>query len=175
MPDLKEALAAVMSGREERAAVQARMLSGSAGLFVCQISLNVPGFPKRLDGDALLLEKFATRLIKKICRPPLDTVKLENGAGLALLTLFDGGRGKARAAKLAGISIEEDDACGRIADIDVITEDGPLSRTAFGYEPRRCVICGGVSMECARERRHTYEELRAKMSFFIDIFRSKHE
>lgn len=175
MPDLKEALAAVMSGREERAAVQSRMLSGGAGHFVCQISLNVPGFPKRLDGDAKLLEKFAADLMKKICCPPLDTVKLENGAGLALLMLFDGGRGKARDAKLAGIAIEEGDASGRIADIDIITAEGPLPRDAFGYGPRRCVVCGGLSKECARERRHTYEELREKMSFLIDISRSKHE
>lgn len=175
MPDLKEALAAVMSGREERAAVQSRMLSGGDGLFVCQISLNVPGFPKRLDGDAFLLEKIAGDLMKKICCPPLDKVKLENGAGLALLMLFDGGRDKARGAKLAGISIEENGTGGRVADIDVITGDGPLTRADFGREPRRCVICGGLSKECARERRHTYEELRAKMRFFIDNFRSKHE
>lgn len=175
MHDLKEALASVMSGREERAAVQSRMLSGGAGLFVCQISLNVPGFPKKLCGDAILLEKFAGDLIEKICCQPLDKVQLENGAGPAILMLFDGGLRKARDAKLAGISIEESSACGRIADIDVITEDGPLSRADFGRELRRCLICGGLSKECARERRHTYDELRAKMSFLMDIFFSKHE
>lgn len=173
MPDLKEALASVMSGREERAATQSRLLAG--GGFVCQISLNVPGFPKRLDGDAVILEKFAADLVEKICCQPLGKVQLENGAGLALLMLFDGGSGKARDAKLAGIAIEESGAYGRIADIDVITEDGPLSRADLGYAPRRCVICGGLSKECARERRHTYEELRAKMSFLMDIFFAKHE
>lgn len=175
MSDLKEALASVMSGREERAAVQSRMLSGRDGLFVCQISLNVPGFPKRLDGDAVLLEKFTGDLINKICCQPRCAVKLENGAGLAILMLFDGSRIPARDAKLAAIFIEENDACGRIADIDVITGAGHLSRSDLGIGPRRCVMCGRLSKECARERRHKYEELRAKMQFLIDDFRSKHE
>lgn len=175
MPDLKEALEAVMSGREERAAGQSSMLSSGPNRFVCQISLNVPGFPKRLDGDEAFIEKLASDLVIKICRQPIGKVKLENGAGLALLMLFDGGCEAARGAKLAGIAIEENGERGRIADIDVITENGPLSRSDLGLGPRQCLLCGKASKECARERCHTYEELRTKTQSLLDGFCPRYE
>lgn len=171
MPDNNmEALNAVMSGREERASEQSRLISGGTDYFVCQISLNIPGFPKRLDGDMALAEQCIRKLIKIICCEPLEEVKLINGAGAALLILFDGGYGAARRAKAAGIFIEENTAYGRIVDIDVITARGPLSRKHFSLGPRRCLICGGDSKECAREQRHSYEELRAKTRAMLGGF-----
>lgn len=175
IPDLRKALETVMYGRDERATVQSRMLLSGTGRFVCQISINVPGFPKRLDGDTILIKKYACDLAKKTSCRRLGEVKLENGAGAALLMLFDGGLAAARGVKLAAISIEDNDECGRAADIDVIVKDGMLSRTDFGLEPRRCLLCDGDSKECARTRSHTYEELRAAVRSIINDFCAKQE
>lgn len=174
MTDMKEALNAVMSGREERAAMQSQMLSGEARGFVCQISLNVPGFPKRLDGDDILIDKLVSDFTAKINSTQQHRVKLENGAGLALLLFFSGGPDLARTAKLAGISIEENNG-GRVADIDVITAEGAISRTDLGLGPRACLLCDKPSKECAREHSHTYEELRAKTQSLIGGYISKHK
>ena len=46
----------VLSGRDERAACQKRMLASREGAFVCQIGLNVPGFPKRVPGDITIIK-----------------------------------------------------------------------------------------------------------------------
>lgn len=174
MTDMKEALNAVMSGREERAAIQSQMLSGGADGFVCQISLNVPGFPKRLDGDDVLIDNLVSDFTTKINSKQLHKVTLENGAGLALLLFFSGGADLARAAKLVGISIEENNG-GRIADIDVITTEGAISRTDLGLGSRTCLLCDKPSKECARERSHTYEKLRAETQSLIDGYISKHK
>lgn len=174
MYSMKEALATVMSGREERAAVQSHMLLGGAEGFVCQISLNVPGFPKRLEGDDALIDKLVRDFTAKISGRQLREVRLENGVGLALLLFWEGGPNLARAAKLAGISIEENNG-GRIADIDIITAEGVISRADLGLLPRTCLLCGRPSKECARERRHSYEELRAKTQSLINGYRSENE
>lgn len=159
-----------MLGREERASEQARLISGGDGYFVCQITLNIPGFPKRLAWDEALVEQCAWKLVKNIGRKPLEEVKLINGAGAALLMLFDGGGGSAREAKAAGIFIEASTVYGRLADIDVIAAQGPLSRKDFSLEPRRCFICNGDSKECARERRHPCGELREKAQAMLGEF-----
>lgn len=162
------ALNEVLNGREERAQLQSRLLDGRADYFICQIMLNIPGFPKRMDGDGALIEKCAADLLEQICREPVEEVKLDNGAGLALLLLFNGGSGEAEHAKRAGIFIEENKAYGRIVDIDVVTLDGPLSRSGFYLGPRRCFLCDKDSKECAKEGGHTYEELRKQVQTVIN-------
>jgi len=171
MPDREAALEAVMRGREERAAAQSRLLLLRGGSFVCQITLNIPGFPKRLNGDELLIKKCKEDLLRYICRMPLVEVQLDNGAGLALLQLYEGGHGAIYNTKRAAIFIEENKDYGRVVDIDVITVSGPLSRVLFNFAPRRCLLCDKDSKECARECNHTYEELRAEAQALIDGIR----
>ena len=48
----------VLSGRDERAAWQRRWLRSPEGnFFVCQIGLNVPGYPKRIPRDLAVVRK----------------------------------------------------------------------------------------------------------------------
>lgn len=55
--------------------------------------------------------------------------------------------------------IEEEDALGRLFDLDVIDADGRhLSRNT----ERACLICGGPVRACARSRAHSAEELYKK-------------
>ncbi|MGL4831354.1 MAG: citrate lyase holo-[acyl-carrier protein] synthase [Propionibacteriaceae bacterium] len=61
--------------------------------------------------------------------------------------------------KQALIRLEDEHPWGRLWDIDVITEHGPLARTSFGAPQRRCLLCERPSPECARSRRHSVEEL----------------
>lgn len=157
-----------MSGREERARAQSRLLSGRPGYFVCQITLNVPGFPKRMDGDEALIKVCRADFLARLGREPLDEVSLLNGAGLALLMLFAGDRRQASDAKRAGIFIEENKSYGRAIDADVITIHCTLSRKEFNFGPRGCLVCGKNSKECSRARKHSYKDLRALTQVLIN-------
>ena len=56
--------------------------------------------------------------------------------------------------------IEETYPIGRLFDMDVIDTDGQkLSRPSY----RKCIICGCQAQECARTRKHTVEEMQAKI------------
>lgn len=174
-PDERGALGAVTLGRDGRAAAQSALLRGRGGCFVCQITLNIPGFPKRLPGDAALIELCSADFRWKVCREPVEEVQLANGAGLALLLLFEGGRAEMAEAKRAGLDIEENNGYGRVVDIDIITADGAMSRRDFHLRPRRCFLCGEDSKECARERRHSYEELRRAARGLIEKITEKRD
>jgi hypothetical protein len=56
--DTGDALSAILSGREER--VRARDRHLSEVLFACQITINIPGYPKRIENDCKAIEKYAS-------------------------------------------------------------------------------------------------------------------
>ena len=151
MTSLEELLA----GREERASLQNSLLQCSD--FVCQITLNIPGVPKRIENDEEAVSQYALKFLKLYAQSVTERRELENGAGFAILMGFIGDAVK---AKRAAAELEEGTAAGRAFDIDIITKDGPISRTALGLPERACLLCGQNAKQCARERRHGAEELR---------------
>ena len=63
--------------------------------------------------------------------------------------------------------IEESHPRGRLFDMDVIGTDGmKLSRGTY----RKCIICGCQAQECARSRKHSVEELQAKIEELLNQF-----
>lgn len=70
-------------------------------------------------------------------------------------------QGDARAVKRLCVELEDEDALGRLFDMDVLTPDGgKLDRESFGHPPRPCLVCGIVGKGCASRRLHTVEELQ---------------
>ena len=67
--------------------------------------------------------------------------------------------------------LEEQDALGRLFDIDVIAVDGAkLSRES----ERKCLVCGGPVRACARSRAHSADEIfRRTHEIIEDYFRSR--
>ena len=153
----------VLSGRDERAARQRELLERrSSPSFVCQIALNIPGYPKRMPRDKAAVENFLKRFLKEYGEGYIDGGYVENGAGVCWIGLFDDGGFEAFIAKGCAVAVEEAAAGGRAADIDVITRDGVISRSNIKRPQRKCIICGGDAKVCSREARHSVEELRAK-------------
>ena len=69
-------------------------------------------------------------------------------------------RGNARLVKEKMTALEESRPLGRLFDIDILDANGEkLSRPI----PRRCLICDEQAQVCARSRRHSVEELMAKI------------
>lgn len=150
----------VLQGREERSSLQARLLR--RGLVVVQVSLNIPGFPKRLEGDIFSADRMAARVVKEIRDlggSILQEIGLLNGAGYAVLV---GARldESPDLLKRRCIALEENIPWGRAFDLDVLASEGIVSRDSLGEPPRRCLLCEEEAKSCAREGHHDSRELR---------------
>jgi holo-ACP synthase CitX len=166
--DLKSLLAA----REERAWLQKYLLSALCGRgCVVQISLNIPGWPKRLDGDLSALcacAKIFTETTADLA-PIVAVFSLVNSAGAAILYTICGDSGLTARIKRAAVQIEEEFEWGRVFDIDVITKEGQFSRSAADIPARRCFFCGEEAKICARTQAHPISELRETAVSLIRI------
>ncbi len=150
----------VLQGREDRSNLQSRLFR--RGLVVVQVSLNIPGFPKRLTGDIFFADRMVERVLETIRAlggTVLQEIGLLNGAGYAVLV---GARleGSLRLLKRCCIAMEESLPWGRAFDLDVLAPAGSVSRESLGVPPRRCLLCGEEAKSCAREGRHDRKELR---------------
>jgi len=168
---------AVLAGRDERRSAQMGLLYGETcdGLpdrFLCQVSLNIPGYPKRLLHDEEALRKGVLFFLRRYERPPILEKLLLNDAGACWLGLFDG-YPDAVYAKRAAVAAEEENPACRIFDIDIITLHGQISRSSLGFPQRRCVLCDAEAKECARSNAHPTEELRSVCAALLRICASE--
>ena len=162
-------LESVLNGREERASKQRELLStvheslsamdNDSG-FVCQIALNVPGYPKRIPNDEEAVCHFIKLFIDEFEEPFIKDAYLINGAGYCWLGVFEGDENEARRAKMSAVELEERLKAGRVFDIDIITPDGSVSRKDLGLPPRKCFFCGNDAKICSKERTHYLPALR---------------
>jgi holo-ACP synthase CitX len=164
-----EILRQVLDGREERAHFQQGLLKESG--LVVQIALNVPGFPKRLEGDEKALLE-AMGLFCAAFGPEGKSVcpsRLDNGAGLAYLLAY---RGRdPLEAKRCAIDVETGRPWGRALDMDILTPSGGLSRHDLGLPPRSCLVCGREAKVCSRLGTHDIKELRQVLADMLLGFR----
>lgn len=152
------ALERLLSGREERAMVQGRLLSRYR--TVVQVSLNIPGLPKAIEGDRMLVSLVAGLLMRSIGTSGSNagtSILLENGAGCS--EIFGVGYPDPVAVKVEGVNIENK-PWGAVLDIDVMTPEGVLHRRSLYGTERRCLLCENPAKTCARMNLHSYEELR---------------
>ncbi len=146
---------AVMRAREKR--WQRRLaLATRYNAPVLTLKLNIPG-PDKNPPEALR----AWRLLAARTRQALRT------ASLAILEKESGPDGPALhlvvhassvRLKQLGCALEQADALGRLADLDVMTPAGTcLSRSDLGLPPRSCLLCGREAALCIRGQRHPPE------------------
>ncbi len=140
----------ILSAREIR---WQRILSYAKEGAVVTFSLNIPGYPKTDDIIKRVFYKIANELEEFIN----ISEYIEDDAGIWLI-----GRAKfsndSKAIKEKFIEIEENHSLGRIMDIDVYTEKGPVKRTE--NRKRKCIICGEDVNICRWEKRHGMEDIR---------------
>lgn len=158
-------LHALLDGREQRARLQRFVLARSCVKCVCQISLNIPGLPKRMEGEERALLSAERRLAQSVGHEATVSMVLVNGAGMALLLAYS--RVAPLDLKKMAVEIEESADWHRVLDIDVITPDGNVSRNELGLPPRRCLICEKEAKACARSGAHSIQDLRKVSSRFL--------
>ncbi|MBR0138238.1 MAG: citrate lyase holo-[Erysipelotrichaceae bacterium] len=75
--------------------------------------------------------------------------------------------GNAHDLKRLAVKIEEETKLGRLYDIDVIDINGEkVSRGSF----RKCLICDQQAQICARQRKHSIEELQKATEDILTAF-----
>lgn len=129
---------------------------------VVTLRLNIPGNDKKPEWAGILF-----REAEKLLEDQLKHLGLqcENLDGLLGFEYYEHLRiiavkGPARTIKSQMIAIENDDAIGRLVDIDVIDIDlKGLTRSDFDLGQRKCFLCDEPAYVCARTQRHSKEAL----------------
>ncbi|GAA2183699.1 triphosphoribosyl-dephospho-CoA synthase CitG [Brooklawnia cerclae] len=68
------------------------------------------------------------------------------------------------ALKAAMVAVEDAHPHGRLWDLDVVVENGPVPRSLVGRTPRRCLVCEQPARYCSRARTHPLDQLRPAMA-----------
>lgn len=157
----------VLTSRELREYRQRELLQ-QGGQCLISFSLNIAGNIKQFPMAQSGFESSLQELKSLLPHPPLTEQLVHSKIGSnALLLLPDA----AEPIKSLTISLEEAHPLGSLLDIDVLNKKGQsLSRTQFGLPPRSCLICSGLSKECARSQIHPLEELRQETSRILDQY-----
>lgn len=164
-------LAQVLDAREARAKRQEKLLEAYR-LPVISFTMNIAGPVKNSPVLRRAFQEGLERLALALQGADIGIVtqeQVDQPTGCeALLTV----KGDGRAVKVLCTELEDEDALGRLFDLDVLTLDrGKWDREQLGLGPRRCLICGREGKGCASRRLHTVEELqRATQKILWDYF-----
>lgn len=145
--------------RERRAQIQDTFLS-QYHCPVISFCMNIPGPVKTNEQIHAAFESGKTALLTRLEQTSAEIkncLEIHEKTGDELLLAVD-----CPAEKIKDLTteIEETHPIGRLFDMDVIDTDGQkLSRPSY----RKCIICGCQAQECARTRKHTVEEMQAKI------------
>jgi len=144
----------VLQFRDERRETQERLRS-EFKLPLISFTMNIAGPRKR----SALIDFAFDRALEKILSTlgSAEHVEVRRcAAGCEAFAVYDR---DPKMLKEQAVALEEGMITGRLLDIDVIGTDGDkLSRA----QERRCLVCGGPVIQCARSRAHSLEELREK-------------
>ena len=161
-------LGELLKSRDERAALQRRLLAAHPGCSLVCLTVQFPGAEKRTAdalqvggaGLAALVNRFGSILRHVQVRD------LPTGYEAYLLVPLP-----PRMAKLQSCEIEKSHPLGRLMDIDVIGQDGvPVQRQEVGEEPRRCLLCDREVRLCMRNHTHSREELLQKIHRMVQAY-----
>ncbi len=134
---------------------------------VVTLRLNIPGSDKKPKWSSVIFREAEKLLYERLDQLGFDYEILEELLGfeyyehLRIIAV----KGPAKAIKREMIDIENDEAIGRLVDLDVIDIDfKSLSRSDYDLGHRKCFLCDEPAYVCARTQRHSKEAL---MEFMI--------
>ena len=161
-------LDALLRSRDERSARQKELLAAFPGCSLVCLTVIVPGEVKRTReslivggaGVGAVLNLFSDRITH------CEVRDLETGYEAYFVL-----PGEPLEVKRLCCGIEENHPLGRLMDIDVLGPDAlPLERSALGFPPRKCLICGREARVCMRLGAHSGNELADRMKQMIDAY-----
>lgn len=162
---MKITLEQLLKSRDERQALERKLIGAHRGLTLIVLTVVMPGEVKRND-QSLVVAKAGMEALHKHFEGHIRYEQerdLHTGfEAYAMVSLTP------EEAKRTACAIEDSHPLGRLFDIDVFSPDAlPLSRTQVGGSPRPCLICGNEARVCMRAHKHSYEELHDKINLLI--------
>ncbi|WP_125588534.1 triphosphoribosyl-dephospho-CoA synthase CitG [Companilactobacillus jidongensis] len=166
---------AVLANRDKRVFVQNKLLSQYPSEIVIGAKLNTPG---PIKNNSIIeaffvkqLEEFEDLLLKEGVVFFKNTEWLDAETGPERFYVVED---TAENVKRITTEFEESKNYCRLFDLDVLfltdnEEMRSISRTEIGYSARTCLICGRPAKDCGRSRRHSVEELQAKVSELVEV------
>ena len=159
----------LLQSREERHLHQMSLLQLYPGSTLVCMTVIMPG-PVKRDSRSLTVAASGENEMEKAFEGQIrwhESRDLETGYEAYFVT--DVPRDE---AKRICCGIVDTAPLGRLFDLDVIGEDGaPLSRSAYGVSPRRCLLCDHEARYCMRNHTHTLEELLTKIDGMVTSFK----
>lgn len=147
----------LLDARDARRDMQQSLLRSYPGKAIVVLTVNIPGPVKRTGRSVAAGREGVKAILERLPSAPLHIEERDLPTGFEAFIIASIPPAE---AKRICIAIETGHPLGRLLDIDVIGPDGvPLSRTDFGGEPRKCLICGEDARICMRAGTHTVAEL----------------
>lgn len=155
----------VLDARENRASLRSQFVKNN--LCTLSLSLNIAGYPK----SNFLISSFFTEILNEL-KPYLlaNRIAIQNNkeiiltdkAGDFFIVPFSNSTIEIFKIKELTETFESTHRLGRLIDIDIFNEQGlPIS----SGKNKPCYFCGEYSaISCMRNKRHTYNEIREKIS-----------
>ena len=164
----------MLNARDARAMRQQQLLE-EYQLSVVSFCLNIAGPVKN---SPVLRRAFREGLERLECALLAQRLKIvhqeevDQPTGCEALWVV---RGDGRTIKELCVELEDQDALGRLFDLDVLDPvSGKWDRAQLGQPPRKCLVCGKEGKGCASRRLHTVEELQgATRAILEDYFGKK--
>jgi len=158
----------LLASRENRWHRQMSLIRDNPDLTLLSLTVVMPGSVKRSTRSAIVADAAMEALrgeFKDLIR--FEEIRdLDTGYEAFVLVELS-----PETAKSACCAIEDSHPLGRLMDIDVIDrEAAPLSRTAVGLGPRRCLLCGNEARVCMRSGAHSLDELHRHIDSMIDAY-----
>ncbi len=158
----------LLDAREERAAHQRELLEKYEGVLI-GITLNIPGPIKDREIYRRAMELAIEQMVGKIAVDGiLHQEYRHRKSGSEGYLVVDESKMEGSAVKEAAMELEDGSELGRLLDIDVMTKTKVFSRSDFGKEGRKCLICGDDAKVCGRDRRHEIPKLIKKIEKVLE-------
>ena len=155
-------LSEILAAREARAQRQ-RALLEAHGLPVVSFCMNIAGPVKNGPAIRRAFQEGMLRLNEALRGARMAVECSEQADGPTGCEALLAVRGDAWAIKRLCVDLEDEDALGRLFDLDVLMPGGEkLDRERLNLPPRPCLICGRAGKGCASRRVHAVEALQRR-------------
>ncbi|MDO4191498.1 MAG: citrate lyase holo-[acyl-carrier protein] synthase [Bacteroidales bacterium] len=161
----------LLISRDQRRAKQQQLIDKYQLTVVC-LTIVMPGSEK-LNQTTSYVANVAHECLLEVFKPYLkynDFQELTTGPeGFYVVNL------RALDAKQMTTEIEDTHPLGRLFDIDVLQSNlVPIMREEIGKESRHCLVCGEKSVDCIRNKRHSLDEVMARINQIVDSYKNSH-
>ncbi|HMK44184.1 MAG TPA: citrate lyase holo-[acyl-carrier protein] synthase [Dissulfurispiraceae bacterium] len=163
-------LADILSAREKRAEIQLLLVAEHKAPLV-SFTVNMPGPMKLTRESMIIFHEGLNVLVQTLSERRVATVYKEACLRETGPEAFISVDCTPHILKDMLVTVENTHMLGRLFDFDVISPEGePLSRSALGYEERKCLLCNQTAHVCTRSRRHPMKTVLRRIHALVDMF-----